>query len=235
MTRGLDFRAPSPASSGPPRRWAQRLGSAAWLLFVWIAVRGSLSAASVLSGLLVIAATTALLGLRSPASSARHRFRPLWALRYLVHFAVEVVRANVEVALAVLFPSRVEHTRAIVEVPLPRSSRLVGAILANAVSLTPGTSIIEVSQEPPAFHVHVLNLSSPDRTRSSIAELHWRLVAAIGPAEALGRVMSEAAELRRRVASEPETSTTRSSDALPEAQPTASETNAGRSDPEMEP
>lgn len=136
----------------------------------------------------------------SAGTMSRHTIHPWWVVRYLAHFVYGLLRANIEVALAVLFPSRIEHRRAIIEVPLPHSSRLVGALLANAVSLTPGTSIIEVSNDPPSFHVHVLDMSNADEIRSSIAELHWRLVRAIGPYEARESVEADAAELRRRVA-----------------------------------
>ena len=119
--------------------------------------------------------------------------------RYAAYYTRELVRANVHVAQAVISPGRVEHRRGIIEVPLPPSSRLVTAILANAVSLTPGTSIIEVSDRPPVFHVHVLELDDVDAVRRSIAELHWRLVRAIGPEDRLEEVASDLEELRRRV------------------------------------
>lgn len=196
----LTFRdAPSPEVP-LGRRIRQRLTTGTWLLLVWVAVRGSITPASIIGGVLLVTVLMALFRRGLAASTSRHTIHPWWVVRYVAHFLYELVKANVEVALAVLFPSRVEHKRAIIEVPLPRSSRLVGAVLANAVSLTPGTSIIEVSQEPPSFHVHVLDMSSADEIRSSIAELHWRLVRALGPVEAREAVEADAAELRRRVA-----------------------------------
>lgn len=200
MSDRLDFR------SGPgverPRsvRIRQRLTTGFWLLLIWVAVRGSVTVGSIIGGVVVTTVLMVLFRRGSEPSTSRHTIHPWWVVRYIAHFVFELLKANVQVALAVIAPSRIEHHRAIIEVPLPQSSRLVGALLANAVSLTPGTSIIEVSNEPPSFHVHVLEMSSADEIRSSIAELHWRLVRAIGPDEAREAVEADAADLRRRAA-----------------------------------
>ncbi|MGB3412143.1 MAG: Na+/H+ antiporter subunit E [Microthrixaceae bacterium] len=189
-----------------PKRWrvprlGSRLLSIAWLLGIWLAVSGSYTVGSFVGGLIAVAAVTLLF--RRPAhNDPIHHVRPLMLLLYVGHFVRELVAANIEVARAVINPTRVHDTRGILEIPLPRSSKLVGAVLANAVTLTPGTSIVEVTEEPPSFHVHVLHVESIAATRSSIAELHWRLVRALGPADALPAAQAAARELREQVAAE---------------------------------
>lgn len=175
-----------------------RLASAVWLMIVWLGISGSFTTGSIVGGLIVVTLLIVMFPRLHP-TSVQHRIRPLALASYVVHFVVELARANVQVARAVLSPTRVRDHRGIVEVPLARSSRLVGAVLANAVSLTPGTSIIEVTEEPPSFHVHVLDLKSVDQVRLSVAELHWRLVRAIGPAEQLDEVGAALEELRALV------------------------------------
>lgn len=178
-----------------------RVASLIWLVGIWVAVSGSYTPASFAGG--VAAAVAVSLIFRRPRRTGpRHHVRPVMLARYVGHFARELVLANIEVARAVINPDRVRDTRGILEIPLPHSSRLVGAVLANAVTLTPGTSIIEVNEEPPSFHVHVLHLQSVATTRSSIAELHWRLVRAIGPSECLPEVEAAAIRLREQVAQE---------------------------------
>lgn len=185
------------------RRWRllSRAISAAWLVGIWVAVSGSYTLASFVGGF-IAAALVSLVFRRPVRPGPQHRVRPLMLLRYIGHFTRELVVANIEVAWAVINPKRVENTRGILEIPLPYSSKLVGAVLANAVTLTPGTSIIEVTEDPPSFHVHVLNVESVAATRSSIAELHWRLVRAIGPEEHLAEVEAVAIALREQVAAE---------------------------------
>ena len=174
-----------------------RLSGGLWLVVAWIGITGSFTLASLLGG---VAVAVALVFLFPPVARSphQHRVRPLLLLRYVGHFSREVVRASFQVAAAVVLPSRVRHSRGIIRVDLPPSSRMVEAILANAVSLTPGTSIIEVTEEPPRLHVHVLELHDHDAVRSSIAELHVRLVRAVGPEDRLDEVERHARDLRAR-------------------------------------
>lgn len=172
--------------------------STGWLVLVWVAVTGSYTVASVLGGTVVALLITTLFRPR-PHDGPVHRVHPLALLRYVGHFLHELIVANVEVAAAVIDPGRVAHARGIIEVRLVPSSRLVGAVLANAVSLTPGTSIIEVSESPPSLHVHVLHIEEVDAVRSSIAELHWRLIAALGPVHALDAAREHARQLQDRL------------------------------------
>lgn len=183
----------------PPERVrrAGHLSMWVFLLVVWVGAWGSYTTASFVGGVIV----TGLVMVLFPDVEATrsHRVRPLRLLRYIGYYAKELVLANVHVAQAVIRPSRVQHRRGIVEVPLPPSSPLVKAVLANAVMLTPGTSIVEVADRPEVFHVHVLELHDIDEVRHSIAELHWRLVRALGPEERLEAVTADLEELRRRV------------------------------------
>lgn len=182
-----------------PRKPLHRLVVAAWLLLVWLAVLGSYTTASLVGGLIVVALLMVLFPARASGPSV-HAVRPIMLVRFVGYYVRELVVANVHVAEAVVAPGRIARTRAIVEVPLVPTSRLVGAILANGVMLTPGTSIIEVADDPPTFYVHVLELSTVEAVRSSIAELQLRIVRAIGPADRLDEVTRVAEELRRTAA-----------------------------------
>jgi multicomponent Na+:H+ antiporter subunit E len=188
------------SGEGPGGLWL-RVSGAVWLVVAWVGITGSFTLASLLGG---VAVSVVLLFLFPPVvrSPHLHRVRPLYLLRYLGHFCKEVVHASFLVAAAVVVPERVREHRGIIRVDLPPSSRMVEAILANAVSLTPGTSIIEVSEEPPRLHVHVLELHDHDEIRSSIAELHVRLVRAMGPHERLDEVERHARQLRERTTRE---------------------------------
>lgn len=184
--------------SGRATALRRRLGRpSGWLLLlaIWVTAWGSYTTASIVGG--VVATAVVMLLFPDPEERPTHKVRPLMLLRYAGYYLKELTLANIHVAQAVLRPSRVQHRRAIVEVQLPPSSSLVKAVLANGVMLTPGTSIIEVADRPSVFHVHVLELHTVEEVRHSIAEMHWRLVRALGPEDCLDEVRTDLEELRR--------------------------------------
>jgi multicomponent Na+:H+ antiporter subunit E len=73
----------------------------------------------------------------------------------------------------------------IVAVPVAACSDLVITVVANAITLTPGTLTLEVRREPSTLYVHVLHLRDLDQVRRDIRTLLRMVVRAIGSAEAL--------------------------------------------------
>lgn len=63
-----------------------------------------------------------------------------------------------EVVLTVLNPGRVQQS-AIVAVPLDVRSDLGISLLANMITLTPGTTSLHVSDDRKVLYVHVMNHS----------------------------------------------------------------------------
>ena len=75
-------------------------------------------------------------------------------------FLRELMLSVWDVALTVLRPSRVSQS-AIVAVPLDVKGDAGIVLLANMITLTPGTISIHVAEDRSAIYVHVMN-SSPD-------------------------------------------------------------------------
>lgn len=95
---------------------------------------------------------------------------PLRLVRSLLRFLVEVVRANLRVAYEVATPGfRMQpaimavHTRARGPVEL--------VLLANAVSLTPGTLTLEVDEQRRVLYVHTLYAPSREEFVAGIVRL----------------------------------------------------------------
>ena len=130
--------------SGPPgqvrgRRWGG-VALAAWLVVVWVALWGGVSWANLGSGVLVAAVVLALFP-TGPGSGGHVSVWP--ALRYVAWFSGQLVVATAQVVLATVAPSgRVRP--AVVAVPLRSRSALVATIVANSVTLTPGTLTVDV-------------------------------------------------------------------------------------------
>jgi multicomponent Na+:H+ antiporter subunit E len=73
-------------------------------------------------------------------------------------FARELVLSVSDVVKAVLHPARVQRS-GIVAVPLALRSDAGIALLANLVTLTPGTTSLHVCPRRHVLYVHVMNLS----------------------------------------------------------------------------
>ncbi len=73
-------------------------------------------------------------------------------------FVYELVMSVKDVLRAVLQPGRIQRS-GIVAVPLDLRGDGAIALLANMVTLTPGTTSLHVSDERRLLYVHVMNLS----------------------------------------------------------------------------
>jgi multicomponent Na+:H+ antiporter subunit E len=160
----------------------RRLVVTGWLLGVWLILWGSATPANVLSGL-AVAAVVQLLPQPSPGRG-RIVFRPLPALRFIVYFARKLVEASLVVAAEVLTPQDRIRT-GIVAVPLQGASDALLTLVANAVTLTPGTLTLEVDRDQRTLYVHVLHLHSVEDVRHDIRYLEVLAVRAFGSPAAL--------------------------------------------------
>lgn len=175
----------------------KQIPAVAWLLFVWLALVGDVSVLNLVAGLLI---AVGLVTIFRPSHTIDREIKvhPLGALTFLGYFLAQFLRANIQVALAVLDPDRVRDRRALIAVPIAAPNDIAVVLLANAISLTPGTFILEMRHEPPTLYVHILQLTTVREARLAILELERYIVRAVESPGALRRVE----ELMRQVAAE---------------------------------
>jgi multicomponent K+:H+ antiporter subunit E len=83
--------------------------------------------------------------------------KPWLAIRYLLVLFKDIVLCNIEVARQVMTPiSRL--TPGFIAVPLDITGKFPITLLANTISLTPGTVSVDVSEDLKWLYVHALNL-----------------------------------------------------------------------------
>lgn len=157
------------------------------LLALWVALWGDLSVANVASGVVVVVLLALVV---RPAAGVRHVPSPIGMLVLVWHVLVDLVVSSVGVARAVLQPTPERTVTAVVPVPLTTRSPLIASIVANAITLTPGTMTVDVDVDGAGFvlRVHVLGRVDPDEFRDGIALLERRVVAAAGGETAGGEV-----------------------------------------------
>lgn len=164
------------------------LANGAWLVALWVALWGDLTAANVIGGALAAAVLLAVFPLHGPRRQGT--VRPFHALRFLGYFLYKLAEANVVVAWEVVTPgSRINL--GVVAVRLHGGSDLVITSVANAISLTPGTLTLEVRRDPPTLYVHVLHLRSIEQTREQVRRLEYLALRAFGPDDVVDRLERE--------------------------------------------
>lgn len=137
------------------------------LALVWAAITGSFSGLNLLFGGLVGGA--AVLLLRKSLGNHGHMRRVRRALSLLGLFLYELMASAVRVALVVLRPDMSKVMQpAIVAVPLSVKSDLEITILANLITLTPGTLSVDLSPDRSVLYVHALNMGDRE---AMIAEI----------------------------------------------------------------
>jgi multicomponent Na+:H+ antiporter subunit E len=155
----------------------------AWLVLVWILLWGTWSWANLISGVLVSLAVTTLLPL--PPVVGGTRFRPVAFVHYLGYFAWDLMVSGAQVAWRTLSPRGIRNS-AIIEVRLRTDSDLLLTIVAESVTLVPGSLVIDLDREDRSVALHVLHVDGPadvERARSRVLAMEERVVTAFGTAE----------------------------------------------------
>lgn len=123
------------------------------LLGLWLLLVGNLQEQEVIAGVigsfLIVLAVGPGLGIFSGIRFSLAA--PVHFLLYLAHFLIVLVRANLDVARRVLSPS-LPIRPGVVEVKTRLTSNLGRLVLANSITLTPGTLSVDVQGDTILVH-----------------------------------------------------------------------------------
>ena len=131
------------------------------LIAVWLIANASLDTQVVVTGL-VLATLISLALSRFSNAYADIRVTPQVLIHsglYLLVFAQELVRANLHVARLVFSP-RIDIHPGIVEIKTRLRSRTGRMVLANSITLTPGTLVVDIDGD--SLFVHWIDVEAED-------------------------------------------------------------------------
>ena len=162
-----------------------------WLAFIWILLWGQLSWANVIGGVCVGIVVTLVFPL--PRLDFAVHIRPIPMLAFLFHMAKDLVISSVIVAYLGIV--RGPATKgAVIKVRLHTHNDLYVTWIAQALSLVPGSLIIEARRDTGDLYVHILGVKSQadlDKQRARIYELERRLMRAVATDAELSTCMRE--------------------------------------------
>jgi len=137
------------------------------LAIAWAAVSGSASPHNLLLGFVLGAIALAIV--RQSIGRGAYVFRAGRILSLALLFLKELALSAWTVALTVLKP-RMDIKPGIFAFPLTVDRDFEITLLANLITLTPGTLSVDVGDDGRTLYVHALDCSDPQAARKAIAE-----------------------------------------------------------------
>src|SRR5919108_1985431 len=135
------------------------------LALTWAALQGELNAINLVIGFAVGGATIYLF--------RRMFFGPLYfrklalGVKLLLVFVKELVKSNIAVLRVVISP-RLRVRSGVIALPTELTNEIALTMLANMITLTPGTLTLDISPDRRYLYVHTLNLDDPEGVKREI-------------------------------------------------------------------
>ncbi|ANC77958.1 Na+/H+ antiporter subunit E [Fictibacillus nanhaiensis] len=134
---------------------------------IWMFLSESYSFASFIVGFVIGAALLFLLNRFIPDS---YYFKHVRAILYLIFlFIRELLLANIEV-LKWVYKPKLDFQPGILALPIDVKKNWEITLLANLITLTPGTLSVDVSRDQRYIYIHALDLPDVNETIVSIKE-----------------------------------------------------------------
>lgn len=135
------------------------------LAITWAAITGDFSAFNLALGFVL----GFVILLFADRANEQRQYLTLFirVLDFAIFFIVDFVLANIRMAYAVLFPSRTIRP-GIVAIPLDAKTDLEIMLMANLISLTPGTFSIDVSTDRRTLYIHEMYIDDVEMLRHDV-------------------------------------------------------------------
>jgi multicomponent Na+:H+ antiporter subunit E len=137
------------------------------LALAWAAVTGEFSPGNLLFGFflgfIILSFTKRIVGVSGYGRKA------LQVLGLIVFFIWELIKANLRVAYDVLTPG-LQIRPGVIAIPLDVETDTEITVLANLITLTPGTLSLDVSSDRKVLYIHEMYIDNPDAVRRRIKE-----------------------------------------------------------------
>ena len=138
-----------------------------FLALAWAAVTGSFTFLNLAFGFVLAMGTLSLI--REQVGSVGYFSRARRVISLFVLFVYELILSAWRVATLVLSP-RMDLKPGIFAYPLKVDRDFEITLLANLITLTPGTLSVDVSDDRRTLYVHAIDASDPEQARRDIAE-----------------------------------------------------------------
>lgn len=150
------------------------------LIVLWMLLWGTVSWISFATGVIVAVVVTRVFYL--PPVELSGRINPFWGIVFLGRFFADVFVASFQVA-AQAFRPRGVRSNAVIAVDLVTRSDFITTLTAIAISLIPGSLVLEVDRDRSILYLHAIgveDLAGAERVREKVLSVERGIVRAVG-------------------------------------------------------
>lgn len=138
-----------------------------FLPLVWMALTGTFTFANFVLGFAISSLALWLISSPADVTFIVYIIRFFRFIGFFFFFLWELLVANLRVAYEVLTP-RYQMRAAIIAIPLDANSDLEITVLANLITLTPGTLSLDVSADRKILYIHAMHVHDVEKFRKEI-------------------------------------------------------------------
>lgn len=141
---------------------------------VWISLTGDFSGGGLLTGFVFGYFVLALIARMSGEMSGYVHKIPQVA-GFVLFYMGEIIKSNLRVAYEVLSPTH-KMQPGVIGLPLEAESDAAITILANLITMTPGTLSLDVSNDRKMLFIHAMYINDEDTLRKDLKNLERRVL-----------------------------------------------------------
>jgi len=170
------------------RSFLQQIPLVVTLVVLWMLLWGSLSPLTIVTGILLAIVVMRVFYL--PAVELSGRFNVLWFAVFMARFLAALILASFQVAFQAFAPKGV-RSNAVIGVQLATRSDFIMTITSIALSLIPGSIVVEADRARGILYLHTLGVDTEEEVedaRRKAIDTEARLVRVFGSHEDLERV-----------------------------------------------
>lgn len=138
------------------------------LTFVWVALSGQLNYTSFVFGYILGFFLLWLLN-RNRIGGKDYFYRVPKIISFILYFFYDMIKANIEVTIDVLTPNY-NMRPGVIKYEMDAKTDFEITMLANMISLTPGTLVIDFSTDKKYMYIHAMYLKDIDRFKKNMKE-----------------------------------------------------------------
>ena len=136
------------------------------LMLIWLIANGTLASDTVITGAVICAAIALAFAAFALVYSVV-RWSPRIIFNYLLYLGVflfELIKANLSV-MRLVFSPRIDIEPGIVKIQTTLETPMGRLALANSITLTPGTLVVDISGD--TLYIHWINVSDTDPVKAA--------------------------------------------------------------------